>query len=482
VGTRYAATVTRGAPTVQVLGAAEAEATQRRVAGALRGAGCRPGDRVVFSLPSSADLICAVLGAARTGVIPVLLNATLTEPERDGLIADAQPVRRILTEAALAELCAGPPADLAPHPLTRPMHYTSGTTGRPKGVTTGVWDEATARAVFEDEASVWQFDPDDLHMVCSPMYHTVSVRFSAGTLLSGGSLAILSRFDAATALDTLRRLRPSTAFLVPTHLQRILTSAELGGDETFDSLRFLAHAGAPCPPSVKRAVMGRVRPGAVWEFYGSTEAQFTVCGPDEWLEHPGTVGRARPGRRLSIAAVAAVAVAAAGAEDRAEAEDGSVDATDGSGTIWCDLPPFARFSYWGDPEATAAAWRGSACTVGDLGRLDDEGYLYLSGRRHDLIITGGVNVYPAEVEAALAAVPGLHQVAVFGLPDEQWGQKVCVAFVGDATVDEGALRAVAESALAPYKRPKAYFAANDLPHTATGKLLRRGIAEHLGLG
>ena len=141
------------------------------------------------------------------------------------------------------------------------MHYTSGTTGRPKGVTTGVWDEATAKAVFEDEAAIWQFDGDDLHMVCSPMYHTVSVRFSTGTLLSGGSLAILGRFDAATALEVLRRLRPTTAFLVPTHLQRILTSPDLGVDEAFDSLRFLAHAGAPCPPSVKRATMARVRPG-----------------------------------------------------------------------------------------------------------------------------------------------------------------------------------------------------------------------------
>ena len=141
-------------------------------------------------------------------------------------------------------------------------------------------------------------------MVCSPMYHTVSIRFASGTLLAGGSLAILSRFDAATALHTLRRHRPTTAFLVPTHLQRILQSPDLGADETFDSLRLLAHAGAPCPETVKRAVMERVRPGGVWEFYGSTEAQFTVCPPEEWLEHPGTVGRARPGRRLHIVPVA----------------------------------------------------------------------------------------------------------------------------------------------------------------------------------
>jgi long-chain acyl-CoA synthetase len=460
-GARYAAWVSGTDAGVELLTAATAEEAQRRAAGSLLAQGCRSGDRVVFSLGSSADLICAVLGAARVGVIPVLLNATLTEHERDQLVADAEPMVQVLERSDLSSLVDGPEAELSPYPLTRPMHYTSGTTGRPKGVTTGVWDEATAKAVFEDEASVWQFDPADVHMVCSPMYHTVSVRFSTGTLLSGGSLAILSRFDASVALDVLRRIRPSTAFLVPTHLQRILQLPEMGGDEQFDSLRFLAHAGAPCPPSVKRATMARVSPGEVWEFYGSTEGQFTVCGPDEWLAHPGTVGRARPGRTLSISPVG-------------DAEEVDED----GGTIWCDMPPFARFSYWGDEAATTAAWRGSACTVGDLGTLDDDGYLYLSGRRHDLIISGGVNVYPAEVEGVLAAVPGLEQLAVFGLADEQWGQRVCVAYVGDVT--EEALRSAAQH-LAPYKRPKSYFATSNLPHTATGKLLRRSIPEHLGV-
>ncbi len=288
---------------VELLDAADAEGRQRRAAGALVARGCRRGDRVVFALGSSADLICAVLGAARVGLVPVLLNATLTPAERDVLADDAQPTVRLFDAAELAALTPTTDAavELAPYPLTRPMHYTSGTTGRPKGVTTGLWDEATARAVYEDEAAVWHFDPADLHMVCSPMYHTVSIRFSTNTLLAGGSLAILRRFDAGTALETLRRLRPTTAFLVPTHLQRILQHPGLGDDEMFDSLRLLAHAGAPCPESLKRAVMARARPGVVWEFYGSTEAQYTVCPPDDWLEHPGTVGRARPGRRLSVA-------------------------------------------------------------------------------------------------------------------------------------------------------------------------------------
>lgn len=445
---------------VEVLHAADAELRQRRAATALLARGCTEGDRVAFALGSSADLICAVLGAARVGLIPVLLNATLTPGERDVLADDAQPVVRVFDDRALAALTvADPTAELAPYPLTRPMHYTSGTTGRPKGVTTGLWDDVTARAVYEDEAAIWHFDPSDLHLVCSPMYHTVSIRFSANTLLAGGSLAILSRFDAATALDALCRLRPTTAFLVPTHLQRILAHPDLGDDETFDSLRLLAHAGAPCPEAVKRATMARARPGVVWEFYGSTEAQYTVCSPEDWLERPGTVGKARPGRRLFLAP-----------------DDDLVD-----DLVWCEQPDFARFTYWRNPEATAKAWRGSACTVGDLGRIDEDGFLFLSGRRHDLIISGGVNVYPAEVENVLAAVPGVREVAVFGLPDEQWGQRVCAAYVSDAGPLEDALRSAATDHLAPYKRPKAYVAVPDLPHTATGKLMRRAVPQHLGL-
>jgi long-chain acyl-CoA synthetase len=311
----------------------------------------------------------------------------------------------------------------------------------------------------------------------------VSIRFAGTTLLAGGSLLILSRFDAATALDTLRRHRPTTTFLVPTHLHRMLQHPDLAADERFDSLRLLAHAGAPCPDTVKRAVMERVRPGGVWEFYGSTEGQFSVCPPEDWLEHPGSVGRARPGRRLHIADADADDV------DTVPSAASDSGASETVGTIWCEMPEFARFSYWENPAATAAAWNGSSCTVGDLGHLSPDGFLYLTGRRHDLIISGGVNVYPAEVENVLAAVDGIAEVAVFGLPDERWGQRVCAAYVADgrapagaATSYEEALRAAASSRLAPYKRPKTYVVTKDLPHTATGKLMRRAVAEHLGLG
>src|SRR5690606_10619008 len=171
--------------------------------------------------------------------------------------------------------------------------------------------------------------------------------------------------------------------------------------------------GAPCPDPVRRATHDLFGLDVVWEFYGSTEGQFTACSAREWYDHPGTVGRARPGRIISV---------------------------DEDDQLWCVVPPWGRFEYWNDPERTAQAWRptadGPAFTVGDLGRVDPDGYVHLDARRTDLIISGGVNVYPAEVEAALVEVPGVVEVAVFGRPDERWGQRVCAAWVGEADEED----------------------------------------------
>ncbi|HEY5097743.1 MAG TPA: AMP-binding protein [Acidimicrobiales bacterium] len=443
--------------TVEILRATAAEAAQRRAAGTLVAAGLGPGDRIAFCLPSSSALLCAVLGALRIGVVPVLLNATLLPAERDLLLADADASLVVTDPEGLAALDEGDPVGLAPHPLARPMHYTSGTTGRSKGVWSGLWSADEAAAAFADEADLWSFGPDDVHLVCSPMYHSVSIRFAGGTLLSGGTCVVLSRFDpevAGTVLTGGRGSAPTTTFMAPPALGRLLATVA-GSATRFDSLRLLVHAGSPCPPALKRSALQRVGPGVLWEFYGSTEGQFTVCSPEEWAARPGTVGRARPGRTLSV---------------------------DADGTIWCRPPSFARFRYWRDDDKTESAWRDGAFTVGDLGRLDDAGYLFIDGRRDDLIISGGVNVYPAEVEAVLAGVAGVSEIAVFGIPDDRWGQRVCAALVlGPDPRGEAAASVTARVAdhaaghLAAYKRPKQYVVLDALPRTATGKLQRNLI-------
>jgi long-chain acyl-CoA synthetase len=432
---------------VERLTASESEDQQRRVAGALAAIGAGAGDRVAMLLPRRVAAISAILGALRIGVIPVVLNAGLLSHERDDLLADADPLATFEGDAGLETLLAGRPADLAPAPLGRPMQYTSGTTGRPKGVWSGVLDEADAMAMLLDERDAWGFAATDVNLVCSPLHHSAPIRFSGGTLLAGGDVVVLDRFDVASFVEAVRTHRPSTAFMVPTHLQRLLPA-----EPDLSSFRLVAHAGAPCPEPLKRAAIDAFPAGAVWEFYGSTEGQFTVCSPADWLARPGTVGRARPGRTLS---------------------------TDPDGTIWCDVPSWSRFEYWRDPARTASAWRGSAFSVGDVGRLDADGFLYLDGRRDDLIISGGVNVYPLEVEQAIVHFPGVEDVAVFPIDDADWGQRVCAAIVGDVDLDE--LRTWLRSRVAAYKLPKQLVRVEDLPRTATGKVRRSVLARDLGL-
>ncbi|WP_233488755.1 AMP-binding protein [Blastococcus sp. TF02-9] len=432
---------------VPVVGAAASERDQRRAAAALADAGVRRGDRLLVSAAASPALLAVVLGALRTGVVPVVLDPGLPAAERAALAADADPALDVADHPARL-LTGTAEAELADVPLARPMHYTSGTTGRRKGVWSGVLADDDARALAAEEIDLWGFHREDRHLVLSPLHHSAPLRFAIHTLLAGGEVLLPGPFDVARAAGAITELRPTTTFCVPTHLQRLL--AQDGVD--WSSFRRLVHAGAPCPEPLKRAVLQALPEGSVWEFYGSTEAQFTVCSPEDWLAHPGSVGRARPGRRLE---------------------------TDERGQLWCAVPRWARFEYWRAPEKTAAAWRGDRVTVGDLGRVDDDGVVWLDGRREDLVISGGVNVYPAEVEAVLDAHPGVVESAVFGVPDAEWGQRVVAAYVGEA--EAGELAGWARERLAAAKRPKALHPVAELPRTSTGKVRRLDLPGVLGL-
>ncbi|MBU1802862.1 AMP-binding protein [Nocardioides sp.] len=400
------------------------------------------GDRVALLVPASGAYLDAVHSLLAHGIFPIPLDPRLSPHERERILNPLDPALVVETPEQLAAVTT---ADRG-LPLGRPMHCTSGTTGVPKGVDSGLLDHDDAAALVAEERELWGLCETDVNLVLSPLYHSAPLRFALGTTLAGGRVVVPGPFDPAAITAAIDTERPTTMFCVPTHLQRLFGHWDEVGAPDLSSFRLVAHAGAPCPSDVKNRLIELFPPDSTWEFYGSTEGQFTACRSEEWLERPGTVGRARPGRTLQL---------------------------DDDGTIWCSVPPYARFSYFREPEKTAATWRGDAFTVGDAGRLDDDGYLYLDGRRSDLIISGGVNVYPLEVEQVLGEHPGVDDVAVYGADDPAWGQRVCAAVVGTAT--EAELAAYARERLAPPKRPKTWTLRDELPRTLTGKVRRQDL-------
>jgi long-chain acyl-CoA synthetase len=448
----------------------------------LRGLGLGAGDRAVVLLGNDVASFGVLAAACLEGVVAVPLPPDLPAGELRAIARDADPrvviadptsvPRRPEVEdlAALHQVTAD---DLARSPgtdpdgswpRTRPMAYTSGTTGRRKGVHVGVHDEQWGRQVIDDEHAAFDRRHGDRHLVVSPLYHSGPFRFALVTALLGGHLAVLPTFSAEAWRTALAAVRPTSLFCVPTHLHRLIAET---GDHAADALRsltLLAHAGAPCPEPLKRRVLGLAPDGATWEFYGSTEGQFTACPPGVWAAAPGTVGRARTGRRLEV-----------------RRDDGTEAAVGEVGTVWCHVPEHARFRYWRDEDRTAAAWDGDAFTVGDLGALDAEGRLSLAGRPGDLVISGGVNVYPAEVERHLLDLSGVAEAAVFGVPDEEWGERVVAAVVAwpGVDLDATALRDQLARSLRRAEVPRSITLVDDLPRTATGKVRRVGLADAL---
>ncbi len=436
-----------------VLQASQYQRMTQSAAGGLREMGLQPADRVAVVTPEhrhppeeaaalQARTIAIVAAALRTGLVPVPINPMLTPSEREHIVTDSGAAVVIEDASQMVALSEwrGRVPELSAWPLGRPMHYTSGTTGRPKGVYTQGIAVLGTEDLWRDELDQWEFTADDVTLVHGPLCHAAPLRYAMLVLQAGGNAILPGGFDASAVAAALAEHQPTHAFLVPSHLRRLF---EL--DLPRSPYRLITHAGAACPPALKRQLHQWAGVEQVWEFYGSTEGQFTVCPGSDWEQRPGTVGRARRGRRLEIR----------------------------EGIIWCHTPEFARFSYWNDPAKTRAAWDADAFSVGDLGRLED-GFLYLEGRREDLIITGGVNVYPAEVEAVLSECPGVGEIAVFGRDDDRWGQRVCAAYSGDATPDD--IIRWANGRLAAYKRPKQIERLDAIPHNASGKVERLLLA------
>lgn len=480
----------------RAIGFGELVARANRLAHGLRAAGLGAGDCVAAVLSNRIEHFELRLATWQIGTYLTPINHHLAEPEI-GYIASNSEARLVVVDPEFAELCgkalvgSGIPAGsrfctgpaggwhdyeelLRDQPATAPpdrtsgevMLYTSGTTGRPKGVRRPLSGAPTQMSRYHvDFMARLNIHPgDEVHLVLSPLYHAAPGTFSFVALGFGHTVILAQRPGPERVLDLVHRHRVSTTFTVPTVLHRMLRlPAEVRERYDTSSLRSVVHAGAPCPPEVKRGCIDWFGP-VLAEFYGATEGSATAVRSAEWLAKPGTVGYPLPG--------AEVRVLDEDGEDLPRGEVGAVYFRSG----------ITGVEYFKDPDKTAAARRGQLITAGDIGYLDEDGWLFLCDRRTDLILSGGVNVYPAEVEAELLGHPEVADAAVIGVPDPEWGQSVLAVL----QPEPGSTAGLAERAqqhcrerLAGFKVPRRVELRDRLPRTDTGKLLRRELrAEH----
>ncbi|ADP17218.1 AMP-binding enzyme family protein 16 [Achromobacter xylosoxidans A8] len=347
------------------------------------------------------------------------------------------------------------------------MGYTSGTTGRPKGVKRKLADKSPEDVIgnLPDALDLFGVSHDPgCHLVFSPLYHSAPAAWAMMSLHRGHTIVCRNKFDAELALRDIEKYRVSTVHMVPTHFVRLL---RLENRKKYDvsSLKCVVHAGAPCPIDVKFKMMKWLGP-KIWEYLGSTEAgMYSMVGPEDWLSKPGTVGRAAPGTVLRIVD-----------ENGQELPAGEV------GMIYA-RSAMTDYSYHNDEEKTRSSRLDDGyATAGDIGTIDEDGFLFILDRRNDLILSGGVNIYPAEIEGRLITHGSVKDVAVIGVSDPEWGQSVlAVIQPADAGSDRAALvqelRAYAAETLAGYKCPGRYEFLDELPRTEAGKLQRNVLRD-----
>jgi acyl-CoA synthetase (AMP-forming)/AMP-acid ligase II len=336
------------------------------------------------------------------------------------------------------------------------MIYTSGTTGQPKGAwrPNGV-DIANVLQVI----SIFELNQSDVHLMCGPGYHSAVGFFSALHQVLGATVVLQPKFDADGALEAIERHRVTTAFMAPMLLQR-LVDAQARHPRDTSSLRALILGAAPCPYALKvraEEVFGKV----LWEFYGATETGInTVLRPEDQLRKPGSCGTAVPGQEIRL-------VRDDGGE-AAIAEPGEFMVRNN----W-------QAEYFNRPDATNKSLHDGFFSVGDVAYRDEEGYYFICDRRIDMIISGGVNIYPAEIEAVLHAHPAVMDAAVIGVPDAEWGEsvKAVVQRRPEMTVTAEELIAFCAERLASYKKPKSIDFVDELPRDAAGKLLKRRLRD-----
>ncbi|WP_308116946.1 acyl-CoA synthetase [Pseudonocardia sp. WMMC193] len=497
----HPATIMSGGPLdgrVQTYG--ELDERSIRLARVFAETGLGPGDHVAVVLENRPEVFEAYWAAVRSGLVVTAVNSHLTPAEvayivddcaarvlvvsanlpgiGEGIVADTSGVRRRLAvggeipghedyEAALAAVSADPLPD---EPAGMDMLYSSGTTGRPKGITRDLPQRKVHEpgdAMLEVFAPVYGWDSDTVYYSPAPQYHSAPLRFGAMTHATGGTLVVAERFRPEQALADIERHRVTHSQWVPTMFVRLLKlDPEVRSRYDLSSLKVAVHAAAPCPVEVKRRMIDWWGP-VLQEYYSSTESPGqTRITSEEWLAHPGSVGRATVGI-LHICG-----------------EDGTELGPNEVGTVYFESPN-PLFVYHNDAAKTADSrhprhpdW----ATTGDLGYVDEDGWLHLTDRQAFMIISGGVNIYPQEIEDALALHPAVQDVGVIGVPDEEMGEQVkaVVETAEGATPGPELEQEILEfvrGRIAHYKCPRTVDFVAELPRTPTGKLVKRRILE-----
>ena len=460
--------------------------TANQVVHGLRALGMERGDAVAMMLPNCAEFYHIYLAATQAGFYMVPINWHLAGPEVAYILEDCGAKvfithERVDTANAFAVGHIDgfrPFADLIDgQPTTEPenrsagqvMNYTSGTTGKPKGVKRPLPDMAPEdlyglMAMFLMLFGI-QPEDDNVHFCGSPLYHTAVLQFSGNSLHMGHTVVLVDKWDPEENLALIEKYRVTTSHMVPTQFTRMLKLPEdVRNKYDVSSTRHMIHAAAPCPPDIKRQMLAWWG-NSIYEYYAGTEGGGTLCTPEGWLAHPGSVGSAWMGSEVKIF-------------DDNENELGPNE----TGTIYMKLMENSDFEYKGDKEKTKKNRSGNFFTLGDIGHLDEDGYLFLSDRKIDMIISGGANIYPAEIENVLILHDKVNDCAVFGVPNEDWGEeiKAVVQPIDGVTASDELtqeIMAFLEDRLARMKLPRTIDYLDELPRDPNGKLYKRRLRD-----
>ncbi len=475
-----------------------ADASNQVVHG-LRALGLAEDDAVAVLLPNGFTYWEVLLACEQAGWHLVPINYHLSGPEIAYIVNDSG-AKAFIAHERFAELAlkAAPELELptdarfadggdvdgfrrydadlrAAFPTSRPvdrhtggiMTYTSGTTGNPKGVKRPLPDvdpdENAMRATFLNFLFDLM-DPDHVHLVVAPLYHTAVVRYSDAALHAGHRVVLMDKWTPEGTLERIERYRVTSSHMVPTMFNRLLKLPEdVKQAADVSSLKCMIHSAAPCPIPTKHQMLEWWGP-VIYEYYAATEGGGTMATPEEWLAKPGTVGKPWPISEVKILD-----------DDGNELPAGEV------GTIWMKMGEHT-FEYKDDAEKTRRAWREEGFfTVGDVGELDEDGFLFLRDRKIDMIISGGVNIYPAEIESVLLQHPDVLDAAAFGIPNEDFGEEVkaCVSLVEGADADgaEERILAFCREQMGSYKVPRSIDVLDELPRDPNGKLYKRKLRD-----